>query len=62
MQTVTDYFVKAARGGFQARCGGLQAMRRALAAFLLANSKKNACVQGVVQEGELHFSFASLLK
>ena len=33
-----------------------------LAAFLLANSKKNASVQGIVREGELQFSFGALLK
>ena len=38
MQSVIDYIVKAARGGLQACCGGLQAMRRALAAFLLAGA------------------------
>ena len=33
-----------------------------LAAFLLTNSRKNASVQGIVREGKLQFSFASLLK
>ena len=33
-----------------------------LAEFLLANSKKNASIQGNVREGELQFSFAALLK
>ena len=33
-----------------------------LAAFLLANGKKNLSVQGKVEEGELRFSFASVLK
>jgi len=33
-----------------------------LAAFLLATGKKTACVQGVVEEGELRFSFASPVK
>ena len=33
-----------------------------LAAFLLTNSKKNATVQGTVRDGQLQFSFASILK
>ena len=33
-----------------------------LAEFLLANSKKNASIQGNVREGELQFSFSALLK
>ena len=33
-----------------------------LATFLLTNGKKNACVQGTVEEGKLRFSYASLFK
>ena len=33
-----------------------------LATFLLTNGKRNACVQGTVEEGKLRFSYASLFK